>query len=225
MKDALVLLSGGLDSAVTLAKVVKMYGPNQVGALSFNYAQRHEKELFYANSIAVKYAVKHLTFDTRAIYQDFRGPLFKRDNDLTLPTGEYNPDELPATNIPFRNGIFLSIATAMAMEFEYRQVVIAAHQNDFNCDHDAGRPAYPDCSLDFINHIGCAIRLGTGDRVSLWTPFINSTKAEIVKEGVELGVDFSMTWSCYAGGDKPCGECSTCVDRRKAFEENGLEPQ
>ena len=129
---------------------------------------------------------------------------------------EQSSTSLVSTYVPFRNGLFLSSAASMALSLECSVLYYGAHHDDW-----AGN-AYPDCSLDFVNAMNEAIVLGTGGELHMEAPFVQWSKADIVKKGLELNVPYELTWSCYEGGDKPCGVCATCIDRARAFELNGI---
>ena len=118
--------------------------------------------------------------------------------------------------MPFRNGLFLSSAASIALSHDCSKIMYGAHADD------AAGAAYPDCSLDFVNAMNQAIYLGSGNQLTIEAPFVSLTKADVVKKGLELGVPYELTWSCYEGGEKPCGKCGTCIDRMKAFEKNGV---
>jgi 7-cyano-7-deazaguanine synthase len=128
-----------------------------------------------------------------------------------------NTDGKPVdTYVPFRNGLFISSAASIALSKDCDVIYYGAHSDD------AAGSAYPDCSDAFNKAMGDAVRIGSGEQLTIEAPFVNMTKAEVVKTGLELGVPYELTWSCYEGGEKPCGECGTCIDRKKAFELNGV---
>lgn len=216
---AVVLFSGGLDSTTCLASAVKSYGADNVLALSLYYGQKHDKEIACAKEIVGYYGVKHRTLDVGMIFNGSDCTLLSGNADV--PDGEYS-DQMKKSNgkpvstyVPFRNGLFLSIAASVALSEGYDAVIYGAHKDD------AAGSAYPDCSVKFLENMNDAVREGTGGQISLIDPYIDKTKADIVADGIILGVPYEMTWSCYKGGDKPCGKCGTCIDRIKAFEKNG----
>lgn len=216
---ALVLFSGGLDSTTCLAQAVERYRAENVVALSARYGQVHEKELQAAKKIVAFYGVKHRHIDLTAIFEGSDCSLIKTSGK-DIPEGEYS-EQLKngaiSTYVPFRNGLFLSAATAIAIEEKCDCVIYGAHRDD------AAGDAYPDCSEAFGEAIGEAIWLGSGKQVRLEAPFIGKNKADIVAEGLRLNVPYELTWSCYKGGEKPCGVCGTCRDRAAAFEKNGAK--
>lgn len=210
-KKVIVLLSGGMDSVSALyaARVHHQV----VGALSFHYGSKHnDREIPFAAFHARNLGVLH-----RAIRLDFIGQFFKSDllkSGGEIPKGHYEEPSMKKTVVPFRNGIMLSIAAGFAESMEAQGLVIAAHAGD--------HAIYPDCRETFMRAMSDAIRFGTYARIEVIRPFIAMTKAEIVMRGEALGVDFSKTWSCYAGGKLHCGECGTCVERREAFLRAGV---
>lgn len=216
----LVLLSGGLDSTTCLALACEKAGNKNVVALCSEYGQKHDKELICAERVADYYGVRLLKVNLESILSYSDCSLLKH-SDRRIKKGDYadqtkeaggNPVE---TYVPFRNGLFLSVAASVAISLGYSEVWYGAHKDD------AAGSAYPDCSVAFVEKMNEAVVEGGAGKVRLYAPFINSNKAGIVKEGLRLGVPYELTWSCYEGGERPCGECGTCRDRRRAFEANG----
>ncbi|MDE6789431.1 MAG: 7-cyano-7-deazaguanine synthase QueC [Ruminococcus sp.] len=218
---ALVLFSGGVDSTTCLALAVKKYGAENVTALSIYYGQKHDREIKSAENIAEYYKVPLKTLDLTKIFADSDCSLLVQ-SDKNIPQESYaeqleKTDGKPvSTYVPFRNGLFLSSAASIALSDECSVIYYGAHSDD-----SAGN-AYPDCSDAFNNAINQAIYIGSGNQLEIVAPFVNSTKKDVVKTGLELDVPYEMTWSCYEGNDKPCGVCGTCRDRIKAFELNGV---
>ena len=218
---ALVLFSGGVDSSTCLAIAVAKYGAKEVLALSVSYGQKHSKELEAAQKIAEYYGVMLKTIDLSKIFEDSNCSLLQGSTE-DIPTESYD-EQLKksggspvSTYVPFRNGLFLSCAASVALSFGCNEIYYGAHSDD------AAGNAYPDCSSEFNDSINRAIFIGSGDRLIVCAPFIGLSKAEVVKRGLELGVPYELTWSCYSGTDKPCGVCGTCRDRIAAFEKNGM---
>ena len=201
-----VLLSGGMDSVVALYEVLGQH--EVVACLSFDYGSKHNsKEIPFAKRHAERNGVIHHT-----IPLDFMNTLFKSDllkSGGEIPDGHYAEQTMKQTVVPFRNGIMLAIATGYAESVEADALVIAAHSGD--------HAIYPDCREAFMQAMGSAMEQGTYAKIQLLRPFIGTDKAGIAKRGVELGIDFSETWSCYKGGEIHCGTCGTCVERREAF--------
>lgn len=218
---ALVLFSGGVDSTTCLAMAVEKYGAENVIALSIYYGQKHNKEIECSRKIADYYGVQLKTLDLALIFADSTCSLLT-GSDTEIPKETYaeqlsKTDGKPvSTYVPFRNGLFLSSASSIALSNDCSVIYYGAHSDD-----SAGN-AYPDCSDDFNNAMNRAIYLGSGGQLEIIAPFVNLTKADVVKKGLELGVPYELTWSCYEGGDVPCGTCGTCRDRIRAFELNGV---
>lgn len=219
---AIVLSSGGVDSTTCLAVAVDKYGADNVISLSVYYGQKHNKELEAARAVADYYKVRHIELDLKPIFEDSNCSLLMQ-NDTEIPKESYaeqlnkSGGEPVSTYVPFRNGLFLSVAASIAISNGCKEIYYGAHADD------AAGNAYPDCSDEFTNAMRKAINLGSGCGLTIKAPFVNHNKAEVVKRGLELNVPYELTWSCYEGGDKPCGKCGTCIDRQKAFEANGVK--
>ena len=219
---ALVLFSGGLDSSVCLGMAVNRYGADEVLALSIYYGQKHKKEMEASEKIAAYYGVKRITLDLGEIFRDSTCTLLE-GAEGDIPHEEYaeqlsKTENAPvSTYVPFRNGLFLSSAAAIALSHGCEVIYYGAHADD------AAGNAYPDTSAAFNNAISDAVYIGSGNALRVVAPFIDQSKAGVVAEGTRIGVPFELTWSCYEGHDKACGVCGTCRDRKRAFEENGLK--
>lgn len=218
---ALVLSSGGVDSTTCVAMAIDKYGKDNVVTLSVSYGQKHTKELEAAKKIADYYGVEHLYLNLTQIFQYSNCSLLVQ-SDEEIPEESYaqqlkKSDGKPvSTYVPFRNGLFLSAAASIALSKDCSVIYYGAHSDD------AAGNAYPDCSDEFNNAMGEAIYIGSGRQLKVEAPFVKWTKADIVKKGLELNVPYELTWSCYEGGEKPCGKCGTCIDRAKAFAANGI---
>lgn len=214
---AVVLLSGGMDSAVLLACVLKTLGRGPVHALSFDYGQRHRRELECA-----RWQAKTLgAAEYRAIDLGFVAGLVEGGTTL-VQGGQDVPDlaelseselDQPPTYVPNRNMMLLSTAVAYAEARGIRDVFYGAQAQD--------EYGYWDCTQGFIERLNRVLELNRRDRVTVQAPFVGKKKSELVRLGEELGVDFSRTWSCYRGGEIACATCPTCVERLKAFREAG----
>ncbi len=217
---ALVLCSGGVDSTTLLAMAVRRYGAENVCALSISYGQKHAREIDSARAVAAHYGVRHRFLDLGVVFADSDCSLLAHSAE-EIPESSYaeqlaERDGSPvSTYVPFRNGLFLSSAASVALSLGCSVLYYGAHHDDW-----AGN-AYPDCSQDFVDAMGAAIFEGTGGQLRLEAPFVAWSKADIVREGLALGVPYELTWSCYEGGERPCGVCATCIDRARAFEANG----
>ncbi len=213
MKKAVVLLSGGLDSAVALY-LAKSQG-YKLHALSFDYGQRHDRELQAAKAIAKKAGAADHQVVTLKL--DKWGGSSLTDKNMEVENGNVNRDDIPVTYVPARNMVFLSVAASLAEAIGAQDIFIGVSEVDYS--------GYVDCRQEFIDGMEKAINLGTvmgaekNQPIKIHAPFVHKTKAEEIKIGVELGVDFGLTWSCYRGGEKPCGTCDSCLLRAKAFAE------
>lgn len=218
----LVLSSGGVDSTTCLAMAVAEVGAENVLALSVYYGQKHDKEIQAAKKVAEYYGVRRMELDLSVIFAGSNCSLLKQSTqDIPLESyaqqiAETHGEKPVSTYVPFRNGLFLSSAASIALSHGCSKIMYGAHADD------AAGAAYPDCSVDFVNAMNQAIYLGSGNQLTIEAPFVSLTKADVVKKGLELGVPYALTWSCYEGGEKPCGKCGTCIDRMKAFEKNGV---
>ena len=219
---AVVLHSGGIDSTTCLAMAVDKYGADSVTALSLYYGQKHSKELECSREISTYYGVRHIEFDVQKIF-DFSSCSLLKGSTNDIPQKSYaeqikeNCGEPVSTYVPFRNGLFLSIAASMAISLDVDVVYYGAHADD------AAGNAYPDCSIPFNEAMKTAIYLGSGKKITVFAPFIDKTKAQVVATGLHLEAPYKLTWSCYEGNEKPCGRCATCIDRKRAFEINGVK--
>lgn len=222
MKNALVLTSGGVDSTTALALAIEKYGKDHVIALSISYGQKHSKEIEAAKAVAQHYGVEQLFLDLGLIFQYSNCSLLQQSTE-DIPEESYAEQiektggETPvSTYVPFRNGLFLSAAASIALSRDCEVIYYGAHADD------AAGFAYPDCSPVFNNAMNTAIYEGSGHQLRIEAPFVNKNKSDIVGIGLKLGVPYELTWSCYEGGDKPCGKCGTCIDRAAAFAANGV---
>jgi 7-cyano-7-deazaguanine synthase len=209
MPKAYVLLSGGVDSTTALAIANDQWG-GRVAAVSVNYGQRHTNELDYARKVCDYFSNQHIIKDISGFIST--GGL--TDGNLEIPPVGY--DELPhgvsPTYVPFRNGTLLSLAAGMAsVDPEAEAVYCGVHAED------AENWAYPDCTPEFMGGMANAIYVGTYHKIRLYTPLIWMTKHQIVQAGTRLGVEWSLTWSCYEGRELHCGVCPTCRARKEAF--------
>ncbi len=221
-KKALVLSSGGLDSTTCLAMVVDEYGAENVISLSITYGQKHVKEIAASRKVAEYYGVEHIEMDLTDMFAYSNSSLLTHSSEA-IPEKSYAEQQKEtnghpvSTYVPFRNGLFLSAAAAVAISKGCSVLYYGAHADD------AAGNAYPDCSEAFVKAMNDAIYEGSGHELTLCAPFAKINKAEVVKTGLKLKVPYEMTWSCYEGGEKPCGVCGTCIDRARAFELNGVK--
>ncbi|MDI6707764.1 MAG: 7-cyano-7-deazaguanine synthase QueC [Candidatus Thermoplasmatota archaeon] len=215
-KKAVVLLSGGIDSATTLA--IAKSENYDTHAISFDYGQRHKKELESAKKIARHYRAKHkilkldLNFVSSSLLQKKQKIPERNIKDLGR--------DIPSTYVPARNLIFLAYASAYAESIGASKIFIGANAIDYS--------GYPDCRPDFYKALQEVIKVGTktgveGKAIDIKYPLINLTKAEIIKKGLSLKVPYHLTWSCYRGKRKACGKCDSCLIRLKGFREAGIK--
>jgi 7-cyano-7-deazaguanine synthase len=204
-KKAVVLLSGGLDSAVTLYWAIKK--GYKCSALIFDYNQRHKKEILSAKKIAdickVPYTVFNLNFP-------WKGSSLL-DKNVKIPVNKKIGKNIPSTYVPSRNIIFLSIASSYADVFGAHNIFIGANSIDYS--------GYPDCRESFLKSMQKTLNVGTkiGKNFRINAPLLHLTKKQIISLGAKLKVPFDITWSCYAGGKTPCGVCDSCKIRNEAF--------
>ena len=209
-KNSIIIVSGGMDS-ITL-----LYDHKDEIALgiSFDYGSNHNaREIPFAKMHCERLGIKHITINLDFMHQYFKSSLL--DGADAIPEGHYADDNMKSTVVPFRNGIMLSIAIGIAESNNLDQVFIANHGGDHTI--------YPDCRPEFIKAIDSAANAGTYNNVKVIAPYTQITKSDIARIGKKLGIDYTETWSCYKGGEIHCGKCGTCVERKEALAEAGIE--
>lgn len=204
-QSALVVCSGGLDSVTALYWAKSRY--KRVEVITFNYGANHNKRERAALRRICGDSATPLTVISLPLGKHFKSSLLSGADKI--PEGYYTADNMKSTVVPFRNGIMLSFAAGFAESNGFDVVILGNHSGDHFI--------YPDCRPDFIASMNAAITAGTGGAVKIVSPFCNMSKADIVKEGARLGVDFGKTYSCYKGGVKHCGVCGTCTERKESF--------
>lgn len=210
MKNSAIIVSGGMDS-ITL-----LYDHKDEIALgiSFDYGSNHNaREIPFAKMHCERLGIKHITINLDFMHQYFKSSLL--DGAEAIPEGHYADDNMKSTVVPFRNGIMLAIAIGIAESNNLDQIFIANHGGDHTI--------YPDCRPEFINVIDAAATAGTYNNVKVIAPYTKITKSDIARIGKRLGIDYAETWSCYKGGEVHCGKCGTCVERKEALAEAGIE--
>lgn len=210
-KDTLLVLSGGMDSTTMLWEYVDRIAV----AVNFHYGANHnEREAACARENCRRAGVELVEIDL-----SFMGRLFESSllsGAEAIPEGNYDDENMKSTVVPFRNGIMLSVAAGLAESRGLKCVMIANHGGD--------HAIYPDCRSGFINAMTQTIAEGTYEHIKLFAPYTDISKADIVKRGVKIGVDYGITYSCYKGGEKHCGQCGTCRERHEAMVAAGIEP-
>lgn len=211
--NTIVICSGGLDSVSLAHRVASLHRLH--GLVSFDYGQRHKKELEFAAACAARLSVPHEIIDIRAIGSTLSGSALT--DDLDVPDGHYAEETMKVTVVPNRNAIMLAIAFGVAAAQKADAVAIAVHGGDHFI--------YPDCRPGFIDAFQTMQRhaLDGYTDVRLLAPYLDGSKADIVADGARHGTPFAQTWSCYKGGELHCGRCGTCVERREAFDLAGIE--
>ena len=214
--EAVAVLSGGMDSTVAVYQLKSHYP--DIHLLSFNYGQRHKKELEYAKLTAEALGFRHDIVDLSGVAKLFSGSSLT-DGSVDVPEGHYAEDNMKLTVVPNRNMIMLSIAFGVAISDKAAIVTTGVHAGD--------HAIYPDCRPKFIEDLNAALTTAnegfTRPGLFVWAPFMNISKADIVSIGHNLDVPFQNTWSCYKGGEVHCGICGTCYERREAFELANVE--
>ncbi len=205
-----MVLSGGMDSVTMLYE----YADRIDLAVNFSYGSNHNaRELECARWHCAKLGIELVEIDLSFIGEYFYSSLLEGAD--AVPDGEYDFDSMKSTVVPFRNGIMLSAAAGLAESRGLRSVMIANHAGD--------HALYPDCCKGFVDAMGRAIAEGTYEHIELFAPYTLLTKAQIAKRGKKLGVDYGHTYSCYKGREKHCGRCGTCIERRQALAEAGID--
>ena len=217
MKKAIVLLSGGLDSTTALY-LAKSQGFDEIYALTIEYGQKHDRELRAARAVARAAGVKEHKFVTLLLNQWDGCSL--TDEKMDIKDGDLAREGIPDTYVPARNMVFLSVAASYADALGVTDIFLGVSEVDYS--------GYVDCREEFIRSMEQTINLGTvlgAERhrhITLHAPFLLMAKADVVLLGLSLGVDYSLTWTCYRGGERPCGTCDSCLLRAKAFAEAGV---
>lgn len=210
-KKVVVIYSGGMDSYTVLHKAI------EEGlipfALTFNYGQRHIKEIDVARDVCLHLNINHKIIDISSINELIGGSSLT-DTEIEVSTGEYENDNMINTIVPNRNMILLSMAIGYAVSIGAEKVYYGAHSGD----HEI----YPDCRPIFVEKMNAVAAVANYEEVSIYSPYLNSDKIGILKDGLRMGLDYSKTWTCYNGREKSCGICASCIERLDAFAKNAL---
>lgn len=209
-KNSVIVLSGGMDSVTMLYE----YADRIALAVNFSYGSNHnERESACARWHCRKLGIELVEIDMSFIGENFHSSLL--EGAEAIPEGDYDFDNMKSTVVPFRNGIMLAAAAGLAESRGLAHVMIANHSGD--------HALYPDCRNSFIEAMSKAISAGTYDGITVFAPYTQLDKAEIARHGKRLGIDYRQTYSCYKGGEKHCGVCGTCRERKAALAEAGIE--
>lgn len=210
MKDSILVLSGGLDSTTMLYE----YRERIALAVSFDYGSNHNrKELACAALHCGRLGIRHLIIPLDFVKRYFHSSLL--EGAEAVPEGNYDDDNMRSTVVPFRNGIMLAVAAGLAENYGLQYIMLANHSGD--------HAIYPDCRPAFVEAMDAAVAAGTYEGVRLLAPYTGLTKADIACHGKTLGIDYAETWSCYKGGERHCGKCGTCTERREALRLAGID--
>jgi len=211
---AVVVYSGGMDSFTVLHEAIARH--EEVFAVSFNYGQRHSKELSFAHVVCAMYDIPHRVVDLRNVSGLIQGSSLT--SDIDVPEGHYSEENMKATVVPNRNMIMISLAVGYAVSKDCRSVYVGAHAGD--------HAIYPDCRKEFFEALNMATVIANYTPVSICTPFIDLSKGDILATGKGLGLeakDYQLTWTCYNGREQACGKCGACVERLEAFAQCGWD--
>lgn len=206
-EKAVVVYSGGMDSFTVLNTAIQ--NGLEVYALSFNYGQKHSKELEVAAQVCRELGVSHKVVDITAINSLMANSSLT--GDAEIPEGHYESDSMKSTVVPNRNMVLLSMAIAYAVSLEASKVYYGAHSGDHHI--------YPDCRPEFVEAMNAVSKIANYQSVEIVTPYLHSSKGDILKAGLAMNLDYAKTWTCYNGRDKSCGKCGACNERLEAFAE------
>lgn len=210
MKDSLLIVSGGMDSITLLHD----YAERIALAVTFDYGSKHNhNEIPFAQLHCQRLGIPHIVISLGFMEQYFKSSLLQGGE--AIPEGHYADENMKSTVVPFRNGIMLSIACGLAESEGLQTVMMANHGGD--------HAIYPDCRPEFVESMSAAMQNGTYARVTIEAPYTHLTKVDIARRGAALGINYAETWSCYQGGDKHCGKCGTCTERKEALREAGID--
>jgi 7-cyano-7-deazaguanine synthase len=208
-EKVVVVYSGGMDSFTVLNTAIQ--NGLDVYALSFDYGQKHKKELEVAAQVCRTLGVSHKVVDITAINSLMANSSLTGDTEI--PEGHYEDDSMKSTVVPNRNMVLLSMAIAYAVSLEAGKVYYGAHSGDHHI--------YPDCRPEFVDAMNAVSKIANYQSVEIVTPFLYSSKGDILKAGLSMNLDYANTWTCYNGREKSCGKCGACCERLDAFREQG----
>lgn len=209
-EKVVVIYSGGMDSFTVLNRALK--DGKEVYALSFDYGQRHVKELECAANVCKSLQINHKVIDISSINQLLAGSSLT--DDIEIPEGHYESENMKSTVVPNRNMILLSLAVGYAVSVGAAQVYYGAHSGD--------HAIYPDCRPEFVQKMNEVCHIANYESVEIFSPYLTVDKTAILADGLNMGLDYSNTWTCYNGRTKACGKCGSCQERLEAFSENKI---
>lgn len=210
MKDSVIIVSGGMDSITLLHE----YADRIALAVTFDYGSKHNaNEIPFAKLHCERLGIKHIVIPLGFMAEYFKSSLLLGGEDI--PEGHYADENMKSTVVPFRNGIMLAIACGLAESNGLTKVMLANHFGD--------HAIYPDCREDFVKAMSLAMQNGTYEHIEILAPYTTITKTDIARHGKDLGIGYTETWSCYKGGEKHCGKCGTCTERKEALRDAGIE--
>lgn len=208
VQKVVVIYSGGMDS-FTVLNIAHKQG-FEVYALSFDYGQRHKKELEYASRVCIELGINHKIIDISAINELIGGSSLT--SDIEVPEGHYAQTSMQQTVVPNRNMILLSMAVGYAVSLKATKVYYGAHSGD--------HAIYPDCRPEFVERMNDVCAIANYEKVEIFSPFLYQSKIEILAAGLEMELDYNLSWTCYNGREKACGKCGACQERLEAFAKN-----
>lgn len=209
-QKVVVIYSGGMDSFTVLNKAIR--DGYEVYPLTFDYGQRHKKEIEYAARVCQKLGVKHKVIDISAINEIIGGSSLT--DTIDVPEGHYEEESMKQTVVPNRNMILLSLAIGYAVSLEACKVYYGAHSGD--------HAIYPDCRPEFVEKMNDVSRIANYEAVEIYSPYLEVSKVDILTDGLKMGLNYADTWTCYNGRELACGKCGACQERLEAFEQNGI---
>jgi len=207
-EKVVVIFSGGMDSFTVLNRAIK--DGKKVYPLTFDYGQRHVKEIECAKAICLELNLPHKVIDISAINQLLSGSSLT--DDIDVPEGHYEEESMKSTVVPNRNMILLSLAVGYAVSVGAEQVYYGAHSGD--------HAIYPDCRPEFVMKMNDVCKIANYDAVEIFSPYLTVSKTAILTDGLKMGLDYSKTWTCYNGRELACGKCGACQERLEAFSDN-----
>jgi 7-cyano-7-deazaguanine synthase len=205
-----VIFSGGMDSFTVLHRALK--DGKEVYALTFDYGQKHVKEIACASKVCQQLGVAHKVIDISSINQLLAGSSLT--DDIDIPEGHYEAESMKSTVVPNRNMILLSLAVGYAVSVEAAQVYYGAHSGD--------HAIYPDCRPEFVMKMNEVCQIANYQAVEIFSPYLANSKSDILTDGLKMGLRYDDTWTCYNGRAQACGKCGACQERLEAFADNNV---